>query len=82
LPSVLRVKLREHIGSWARFAICMSLIGGGHVLGEARNLREQIVLEILGIDRHQRSDGLTVSCDEGGVLGIGYVSDDATCIAL
>ena len=46
------------------------------------NLREQIVLEILGIDRHQCSDGLTVSCDEGGVLGIGDVSDDATCIAL
>lgn len=37
LPSVVRVKLREHVGSRTRFAICMSLIGSGHVLGEARN---------------------------------------------
>jgi hypothetical protein len=61
--------------------MCMSLIGGGHVLGEARDLREQVVLKILSIDRHQRGDRLAVSCDEGGVLGLGDGSDDATCVA-
>jgi hypothetical protein len=81
-PSVLCVEFGEHISSGARLPICMSLIGSGHVLGEARNLREKIILEILGIDRHQRGDRLAVSRDKGSVLRIGDVSDDATCIAL
>ncbi len=62
--------------------MCMSLIGSSHILGKARYLREQVILEILGIDRHQRSNGLAVSRDEGGVLGIGHISDDATRVAL
>lgn len=60
----------------------MSLLGGGHILAKARNLREQVVLEILCIDRHQCSDRLAVSCYEGGLLGIGDAGDDATCVAL